>query len=95
MYSCPHCTAELKRVVPLNERIASVIGYATLFVASLMSLWKIVMANEEFAKTGLIALYSISIIGIGATIIFAITHQHYLLKPSFQNDIVEKEMANN
>lgn len=93
LYFCPKCTVELYRVVSTNERIASVIGYVALLIASLVSMWKIVMGNEVFAASWLIALYSVSIIGIGTVIVFAVTRQHYVLRPSSQNDDTKESEA--
>lgn len=92
LYFCPKCATELERVVPLNERILSTTGYVTLFIGSVMSVWKIVIRNEGFVEKWLIALYGVGIIGIGASIIFASIYQHYFLKQPSQEDLPESEV---
>ena len=77
-YYCQNCEAELKRDMTTVERMASIIGYAALLIASSASIWKSATLSEIISKEWMMVLYGVSLTGIGIYIISALTRQHYV-----------------
>jgi hypothetical protein len=77
VYHCNNCGIELKREMLVVERIVSIIGYGALFIASTASLWKSATLSQLISEEWMALLYSMSIIGIGASIYFLLGRQHY------------------
>ena len=70
----------LERIVSRTEHIVTTIGYLALAVASTVTIWMRMTFADVDGHPWLLGLYFVSVVGIGISIYFGFTRQHYYLK---------------
>ncbi|MBW1830943.1 MAG: hypothetical protein DRH23_15225 [Deltaproteobacteria bacterium] len=79
-YYCPECGSQLQRVESRPERLAAIVGYGTMLVASAGTIWNLFELSVKFDRNWLLVFYSLAVVGIGANIAYTVARQHYVEK---------------
>ena len=79
-YYCPECGSQLQRVEVRPERLAAIVGYGAMLVASAGSLWNLLELSVKVDRDWLLVFYSLTVLGIGVNIAYTIARQHYVAR---------------